>query len=180
MPGSGKDTQADLLEKKYHLKNISTGKIFRQEMENKTELGLEIDSLMKEGKFVDDNTTCEIIKREIENKEDFILNGFPRNIKQAKWLDSYYQNIDAIIFLDIEEQIARERIKTRSIEIKRPEDATKESLKNRFDIYYKNTFPLVKYYSDRLTIIQGNLPQEMISSIISAIMKTRKPNARYL
>ncbi len=184
MPGAGKDTQANFLEKKYNDKHISPGKIFRQEIENKTELGLKIQSLMQAGEFVDDETTCEIIRKEIELSKEFILNGFPRNVNQAKWFDVYCQDnnikIDGMFFLDITEQAARERIKDRSSKTKRPEDASEESIKKRFDIYNEITLPLIEYYSRRLTTIQGNLPKTMISNIIDAVIKNRKPNARYV
>jgi len=184
MPGSGKDTQAELLEKKHGFKHISPGNIFRQEMESNTQLGIEIKSTMQAGEFVDNETTCEIIKKEIESSADFVLNGFPRNIEQAEWFDEYCKEsnikIDTIFLFDITEQTARDRIKIRSSKIKRPEDATEESLKKRFDIYNNTTLPLVEYYSDRLISIQGNLSQEMISNIINSIIKTGKPNARYI
>ena len=184
MPGAGKDTQASFLEKKYRANHISPGKIFRQEITDKTKLGLEIQSIMKAGEFVDDETTCEIIRKEIELSREFILNGFPRNVNQAKWLDAYCKEnnieIDTVFFLDITEQTARERIKDRSSKTKRPEDASEESIKKRFDIYNETTLPLIEYYSKSLTIIQGNLSKEMVSNIVDVVARRKKPNARYV
>lgn len=183
MPGSGKDTQASLLSEKLNIPHISTGKIFRQEMEQKTDLGLKIDSIMRTGKFVDDETTIQVIKKQLKEHDDFIFNGFPRNLKQAQWFDDFCKKenieLDAFIFLDISEQLARERIKKRSVEIQRPEDASEESLKNRFDIYYDDTLPGIRYYNDRLTTLRGEHPPHTLHSIINSLIRS-KTNGNYV
>lgn len=172
MPGSGKGTQSNLLHKRYNTPHISTGQIFRDEMAKKSDLGLKIDAIMRQGKFVDDETTIQVIQQVMEKYSDWIFDGFPRNKYQAEWFDNYCQEnnikLDGLFFLDIDKQEAIERIKERARKTERPEDTSQESIKNRFDIFYNDTLPGIDYFIDKgmMTTIDGTLSQEVIQSLI--------------
>ena len=89
-PGAGKGTQADLLVQKYELKHLSTGDILRNEIKNKSELGLKAQSYMDAGNLVPDRVVIDMISKKIDNNMDvkgFIFDGFPRTTTQAEALD---------------------------------------------------------------------------------------------
>ena len=177
-PGAGKGVASDYIENKYGYKHISSGSLLRNEaLKNK-----EIKSLIDNGKFVSDETVMDVLKRNIDNK-DIILDGIPRNLNQAKILDSFLKenNIDLekVIFIDIDKEIAAKRIENRLTceKCKRVynkniidskvcmicggnlitrEDDTEEVFKKRYDTYLKETKPLVDYYKDKLVRIYNN------------------------
>jgi len=113
-PGSGKGTYSMRLKEKYGLEKISTGDIFREEIKRGTELGKRIENYLKEGKLVPDETVIEVVKRKLEGLDNFILDGFPRTVEQAKALDGITK-IDAIIKINAHKEILIEKISARRI-----------------------------------------------------------------
>ena len=94
-PGAGKGTQSDYIVKKYNLLQISTGKILRDEIKNKTDLGNRISTLMSSGSLVDDVVVNKLIENIVSDKKyanKFIFDGYPRNLNQANNLDSLLKN----------------------------------------------------------------------------------------
>ncbi len=90
LPGAGKGTQGDLLAESLNVPHISTGAIFRQEIEGETELGKRAQSFMDRGELVPDEVSVEIVKRRLGEPDcanGFILDGFPRSVPQAQALD---------------------------------------------------------------------------------------------
>ena len=102
------------LKEKYGLEKISTGDIFREEIKRGTELGKRIENYLKEGKLVPDETVIEVVKRKLEVLDNFILDGFPRTVEQAKALDGITK-IDAIIKINAHKEILIEKISARRI-----------------------------------------------------------------
>jgi len=108
-PGSGKGTQAHIIEKKYNFTKISTGEILRHEIESGSDLGMKIKTIVESGDFIDDDLIVDIIKNQIMSKinstKGFILDGFPRNINQAIELDGMLKtlsfDITKAIYLEI-------------------------------------------------------------------------------
>ena len=89
-PGCGKGTQSKILIEKHGIPQISTGDLLREEMSSKSDLGEKIKSIMAKGEFVDDELVLSLVSKKIESIEcnnGFILDGFPRNLSQAKSLD---------------------------------------------------------------------------------------------
>jgi len=116
-PGAGKGTQAQFIVKKHNYFQLSTGDLLRNETKNKTSLGLEIEKLIIEGKFVSDAIVNRILKQSITNlrfRDRIIFDGYPRNIDQAKNLDNilteFNQIIGHIIFLNVDRGIIEKRI----------------------------------------------------------------------
>lgn len=102
-PGSGKGTQANIICEKYNLPHISTGDIFRYNIKNETELGKKVKSYIDSGSLVPDEVTIDIVKDRLENadcEKGFVLDGFPRNLVQAKALSSFV-TIDKAIMIDL-------------------------------------------------------------------------------
>ena len=91
-PGSGKGTQAVNIVKKYNLAHISTGDIFRENIANKTPIGLEVQKIIDGGNLCPDSLTIELVRERLSRPDcanGFLLDGFPRNVEQAKALDSF-------------------------------------------------------------------------------------------
>ena len=113
----GKGTQGKILSELFGISRISTGDMFREEITNKSELGIKIQNLISEGRLVSDELTFKLLKKRLSNidcRNGFILDGYPRNIGQVKYLDSI-TNIDFVIEIDISNREAVFRIKNRRI-----------------------------------------------------------------
>lgn len=114
-PGSGKGTQAELICNKYNIPHISTGDIFRQNIREKTPLGVSIEECIAKGELVPDSITNLVVEDRL-SKEDckngFVLDGFPRNLEQSKFLDSVV-SIDKAIMIDLDDEEIIKRLSTR-------------------------------------------------------------------
>ena len=116
-PGAGKGTQAQFIVKKHNYFQLSTGNLLREEVKLKTPLGIEIESLIADGKFVSDETVNTLLKKSIINlkfRDRIIFDGYPRNVDQAKNLElilsEFDQTIGHIIFLNVSRDIIEKRI----------------------------------------------------------------------
>ena len=116
-PGAGKGTQADFIVKKYNYFQLSSGNILRNEVKQKTLLGLEIDQLISNGKFVSDEIVNILLRQSITNlkfRDRIIFDGYPRNVDQAKNLElilkEFNQKIGHIVFLNVSKDIIEKRI----------------------------------------------------------------------
>ena len=116
-PGAGKGTQAQLIVKKHNYFQLSTGNLLREEVKFKTQLGLEIEVLISNGKFVSDKIVNALLRKSITNlkfRDRIIFDGYPRNVEQAKnlklILDEFNQSIGHIIFLNVSKDIIEKRI----------------------------------------------------------------------
>jgi len=115
-PGSGKGTYSKELEKILGITRISTGDIFRREIEKKTRIGRMVEKLISEGKLAPDDLTIKIVFNELKKigKKDFILDGFPRTVKQAEALEKFVK-IDALILLKVAESILIKKLAGRRV-----------------------------------------------------------------
>ncbi len=91
-PGSGKGTQADRISSYFDLEHISTGMLFREEIDSGSELGERIREIVESGNLVSDEIANEEVFSRIENTDGFLLDGYPRNLSQAKRLDEFLLN----------------------------------------------------------------------------------------
>lgn len=136
--GSGKSTQSKLLGKFLKIPVISTGDIFRALSSSESEEGKRIRAILGAGKLVDDKTTAEIVKKRLEREKDFIMDGYPRTIEQMKIFDPLF---DKVIYLDVPQDMVINRLMLRG-----RADDTSELIRQRLDLYYKQTQPLLDYY----------------------------------
>ena len=116
-PGAGKGTQAQFIVKKHNYFQLSTGNLLREEVKLKTLLGIEIEALISNGKFVSDETVNTLLRNSITNlkfRDRIIFDGYPRNVDQAKNLElilgEFDQTIGHIIFLNVSKDIIEKRI----------------------------------------------------------------------
>ena len=155
-PGAGKGTQAQFLKKRFNLKHISTGEIFRNNIKNETKLGVLAKSYMDNGDLVPDNVTIQMLKSEVKKSKNingFIFDGFPRTISQAEVLDSFLESIKmeitATISLEVKETVLEERLINRGKLSGRSDDQDIDKIKNRFKEYNIKTSPLKNYYKSK-------------------------------
>lgn len=176
-PAAGKGTQSDLLVKKYGYNHISTGDILRQEVNKNTDLGIKINNLMQNGSFVGDDIVSKLLIQTLnESDKPFILDGFPRNLKQIDMLEDILKalnkKIDIVIYLDVPYEELLKRVVGRQLcpnckklynkFFARPlvenicdecntslivrSDDNEDTFKNRYDSYILNTYPILNYY----------------------------------
>ena len=177
-PGAGKGTQSNLLVKKYNLHQLSTGALLRKEIRDKTELGLQISSIINEGNLVSDKIVGDLIEKYISNqdyKNRIIFDGYPRNLIQARNLNSLLkingQKIDIVLKLSVGLEVIKKRILERKNLEKRADDNEIIALK-RFQMYEKNIKPVIDFYkqSNLLKVVNGETSISEISNEISGLI----------
>ncbi len=155
-PGTGKGTQATLLKETYQFIHLSTGELFRWNIDNDTELGNKAKAYMDEGNLVPDELTITMLVAEVNKHpqaEGFIFDGFPRTRAQAEALDSLLASkqmkIDAAIAIEVPEDMLVHRLLKRGEESGRTDDQSEEKIRTRFEEYNKKTSPLIAYYKEQ-------------------------------
>lgn len=199
-PGSGKGTQAKRLCQELGLTLISTGDLLREAVRNNTPLGAKAKEFMDAGKLVPDELVIGLIKEKVAAlKDGFLLDGFPRNLEQAKMLDQIAE-VNLAINLDVDEQIIVDRIvKRRSCkqcnevyhlvakptkvagkcdkcggELYQRTDDSDAVVRERLRVYKERTLPLTKFYADRGILVnvngQGEI-DDVYDRILAAVKK---------
>ena len=178
-PGAGKGTQSSLIVKKFKLHQLSTGELLRREINNKTNLGVQISSIMSTGNLVSDQIVGDLIEKYISNKiykSRLIFDGYPRNLVQAKNLDklltAHNQKIDIVLKLSVSLETIKKRILERKILEKRNDDNEEIAIK-RFETYENNIKPVIDFYkqSNLLKVINGESAIPEISDEISGLIE---------
>ena len=187
-PGAGKGTQATKIVKKFNLHKVSTGDLLREEIKNNTDLGNKIKSMMDTGSLISDNIINDLITKVISNKKFYnrlIFDGYPRNLKQGKNLDSqikkYKQKISCVLSLNVDKESIIKRISGRQTCVncglifneyyypassknhscdpkflnKRSDD-NKKTIINRFETYLNKTLPILDFYKEQNLLHQIN------------------------
>ena len=181
-PGSGKGTQAQRLQKDFGLPQVSTGDLLRRAVADKTPLGLKAKAVMDAGNLVSDDIVLGIIEERIGKPDaahGFILDGYPRNAKQAQDLEAVLKKrgvqIDAAVLMDVGFDILMKRLtgrrtcsKTGAVlnvyfsskeeldackkaggELVQRDDDKEETIRNRLQVYQRQTAPLIEHYEQR-------------------------------
>ena len=181
-PGAGKGTQSNFIVKKFQLHQLSTGELLRKEIKNKTDLGLQISSIINSGNLVSDQIVSDLIKKYISNKiykSRLIFDGYPRNLIQVKNLDSllkkYDQKIDIALKLSVSLETIKKRISERKTLEERVDDNEQIAIK-RYVMYEKNIEPVIEFYkqSNLLTVVNGEKTISEISDEISGLIEGNK------
>ncbi|MBW3083035.1 adenylate kinase [Bifidobacterium phasiani] len=161
--GVGKGTQAALLSEHYGIPAISTGDIFRYNLKNQTELGIQAQAYMNRGELVPDELTNMIVKDRLamdDAKNGWILDGYPRNAAQVAALDEMLQDLgtplDHAVALEADREVLLERMAKRAAEQGRADD-TPEAIAKRLETYERETAPLLDIYENRgmLVVVNG-------------------------
>jgi adenylate kinase len=150
--GSGKGTQATRISAEHGIPHVSTGEMFRAAIAEGSDLGRKVEPILASGDLVPDDLTVALIRERLSAPDangGFVLDGFPRNLAQAEALDAMLAQIghtlDAVLFFDLSDAIATERIHGRALDEGR-EDDTAEAIARRLAIYHEQTEPVVERY----------------------------------
>ena len=150
--GSGKGTQAKRIAGEYGVAHVATGDMFRTAIARRTALGMEVEPILARGELVPDELTASLIRERLAEGDTaggFVLDGFPRTEAQAEALDQLLEEIgrplDAVLVLEVSDEVCAERLLNRAAEEGRPDD-TRETIARRLQIYHAETAPLVEHY----------------------------------
>ena len=169
-PGSGKGTQAQNLIDKYHLKQISTGDLFRYNIKNETELGKLAKSYIDKGALVPDEVTIGMLTEEVKKPTDaagFIFDGFPRTAAQTEALEKIVKeelkdDIDLCLALVVEDETLVQRLLKRGETSGRSDDADENIIRNRIKEYYAKTAEVAELYKKQGKYVEvdgiGDIP----------------------
>jgi adenylate kinase len=180
--GAGKGTQSARISEKYGIPAISTGEIFRWAIKGRTALGLKVLEYVDAGKLVPDQLTIDVVRERLSSddaKDGFLLDGFPRNIKQAEALDEILKErgaeLDGALVIDVPEETSLRRIFGRRVcsecgrnyhidsppqndwtcdacggkVVGRNDDHDEETIRGRLKLYHEQTEPLKEHYRER-------------------------------
>ncbi len=191
MQGSGKGTQSKLIAEKFKLKHISTGDLFREEMDKKSKEGKEISRYISKGNLVPDELTNKVLQKNLP-KDNFILDGYPRNLLQAGFLEKISKP-DKILYIELSEKEMVRRLSLRyqckkcnilygankmpkrkgfcdicNKTLEKRIDDNEEAIKQRINIFNKETLPLINFYKDKLIRING---EQSVEDVFEDIKK---------
>ena len=152
-PGAGKGTQSAFLVEHYRLVHLSTGDVFRLNIQGGTELGKLAQSYMNQGELVPDKVTISMLEQEVEKHPEangFIFDGFPRTTAQAQALDNFLgergDSIELMLSLEVEVEELKNRLLARAETSGRADDADPSVIQNRIDVYNAETAPVANFY----------------------------------
>jgi len=198
--GSGKGTVIGKIKDKYAVPHISTGDMFREALKEGTEFGKKAQEYMNRGELVPDDVTCGMVKERVARDDcvdGYMLDGFPRNLKQAEAL-SEITTINTAILLDVPEEVSLERLSGRrqcrdcgaifhlmfvkpkvdgvcdkcNGELYQRDDDKPEAIKERLAIYRAETMPIVGYYERAGVLVKVNgagTPDDVVSQILDKL-----------
>ena len=155
-PGSGKGTQSEKIVEKYGLIHLSTGNLLRQEIADKTPLGLEAKNLMDKGHLVPDEVVVGMIDSCLEKHADakgFLFDGFPRTVAQAEALDKLLAvrktAIAKVLALEVTEDELVKRLLKRGETSGRSDDTDETVIRKRYTVYKNETEPVAEHYKQQ-------------------------------
>jgi adenylate kinase len=201
-PGSGKGTQSKFIVKQYNIPQISTGDLLRAAVKEATELGIKAQEYMNLGNLVPDDLVLLLLKERISRDDcsnGFVLDGFPRNLAQAKALEDI-TDVDLVISISVDYNLLVERITGRrtckkcgaifhiqyqppleknicdkcSENLYQREDDTEETVKRRLNTYENETEPLIEYYGNLNileTVLSDGTIDEMRQKVVNLLKK---------
>jgi adenylate kinase len=173
-PGAGKGTQAEKLAEKLGIPQISTGELFRRNIENGTRLGLEAKRYLDAGDLVPSDLTNQLVDDRLDEPDavdGFILDGYPRAVEQAKALHEMLErrgtDIDAVVEFRVSQEELLQRLKARG-----RADDTEDVILNRMKVYREETAPLLEYYRSQLKTVDAlGTTDEVFARALQALGK---------
>lgn len=194
-PGAGKGTQAVFLKERHNLAHISTGDIFRQNLKDNTPLGLEAKKFMDAGQLVPDEIVMKMVGgklAEFKPGEGFMLDGFPRTVAQAEFLETQTK-LDGVIMFKVSDEAIVKRLTSRAVckecgnvtnihehdrcpacggELYRRDDDNEATIRERLRVYHEQTEALVDFYRARGLLIEidaTGMPEEVFARVVETL-----------
>ncbi|MFT4312627.1 MAG: adenylate kinase family protein [Candidatus Woesearchaeota archaeon] len=197
-PGCGKGTQAEHIVHSFDLYHVSPGDMIREEVKKRTKFGMQAKKITEHGDMLDDDLVMHMVHEHLgQTQTNLLFDGFPRSVKQAKLLDSFY-HIDAVIDIQIQDKTIIDRVSNRyMVELdnkqhsfigkeaaqkfvdvhggtlfQRKDDA-RDVVTNRIKVYHKQTEPLISYYGKqhKLFIVNGEKTINQVWNDIEKILQ---------
>ncbi len=202
-PGSGKGTYSSRIEDRINVEHIATGDMFREAVKKDTELGNKVKGYLDKGELVPDDLVNEVVRERLKETgmDNFILDGYPRTVEQAEFLDDIV-NIDALILLDVTDEIIIERLSSRRIcrecgevfnklfnppeeegvcdecdgELYQREDDKPKVIKDRIDTYENRSEPVIHYFEGKVPVVvnKGRKANASIEKMVESIIEQLK------
>lgn len=175
-PGSGKGTQAQLLSEQLTIPHISTGEMLREAITKKTKLGKRVQYYVNKGELVPDELLLNLIRERL-NQDDvqsgWILDGFPRNVSQATFLDKLLLELGKFSEQAINLEVSDNQLVKRLL-LRGREDDNEETIRRRLEVYREKTKPVIDYYQQqcRLTSVDGTPPLERVTASLKEVITT--------
>lgn len=173
-PGAGKGTQAQIISENHQIPHVSTGDILRAAVTQGTSLGKQAKDYMNRGELVPDTLILDLIQDRLsyeDTAEGWILDGFPRNVNQAAFLEELLtklnQSADYVLNLEVPDEILVSRL----LERKRKDD-NESTIRRRLEVYHQDTVPVIDFYQQKKTlkIIDGNRTMEEVSKQLDELV----------
>jgi adenylate kinase len=178
-PGAGKGTQAKRLSHFCDVPHIATGDILRSAVAEGTELGKKAQFYMDAGELVPDELILDLIRERLsaaDAEPGWILDGFPRNVEQADFLDGVLQDLeqpcDCVVNLDVPDEVIIARLALRGEQEGRSDD-NEAVIRHRLEVYRQRTEPLIEFYRHRqqLVSVDGNQPIGTVTEELTKIVQ---------
>lgn len=197
-PAAGKGSQAKRLSKSFSIPHISTGDLLREEISKGTTLGKKLDSIISKGDLISDELMIEMLKDRLNQddcKTGFLLDGFPRDVQQAKSLEKI-SPVDVVVLIEAADSKLVERVLKREMcsqcgkiyglevppikpgvcdldgaKLNHREDDTMDAITHRLEIYHKQTAPLIEFYGEKVKKVNGNDPLDVVFKEIVEILR---------
>ncbi|MGB3572023.1 MAG: adenylate kinase [Phormidesmis sp.] len=177
-PGAGKGTQAQILCESANVPHISTGDILRAAVKEKSALGQKAEGYMSAGELVPDELILGLIRERLGKKDvagGWLLDGFPRNVEQAEFLNELLEEIGQTCEFVINLEVPDEELVSRLLARGRSDD--KETvIRNRLEVYREQTEPLINLYNgkEKLVSVDGNQDMALVSEELKEIIQGKK------
>ena len=194
-PGAGKGTQAALIKERYDLAHVSTGDIFRENLKNSTPLGLEAKKYMDAGQLVPDETVMKMVGEKLAEfgaDNGFMLDGFPRTVAQAEFLEGKTK-LDGVILFNVSDEAIVKRLSSRAVcrscgnvtnlaehdkcpacggELYIRDDDNEQTVRSRLKVFHEQTEPLINFYRERNLLHEvdaGQKPDEVFACVLKLL-----------
>ena len=169
-PGAGKGTQAEILSDFYDIPHISTGDILRAAVNHQTPLGNKAKGYMDRGELVPDELILDLIEERLlqsDAAKGWILDGFPRNVAQAKFLDTLLSKLNLAADCVLNLAVPDEELISRLLSRQRQDD-NEATIRRRLEVYRRDTIPVIDFYQEqnKLQTIDGNVSMEEVTTAL--------------
>ena len=175
--GAGKGTQGKLIAAEHGIPHVATGDMLRAAMADGSELGRRVKPIYDAGQLVPDELMIELIRERLgqdDARDGFVLDGFPRTMRQAEALDEMLREIgrelDVVLELQLADEVGRARMLKRAAAEGRADD-TPEAIDERLRLYHQETEPLIEYYRSRGNLV-GIHAEQPIPEVFAEIQRT--------
>ena len=177
-PGSGKGTMTNMLRGDFPYKLICAGDILRAEKASGSKLGKKIAQIIDKGNLVPDEVIDELMFKEISKgiriDESFLIDGYPRTVKQAVNLDAMI-NVPVVVWLNVSDETTIKRNLNRGLTSGRPDDANEDVIRQRLENFKSISLPVKEYYGKKIVEIDG---EGTIDEVYQRIVDTLFENVR--